>query len=94
MQMKPLTTLIRSGSQAVDLWSLTGHAPTIEQGVGALLTAPREKLLAEMESLDRVARLPGSAWAAADPGSDARLRLAEALLAAGSGPGDAQADAG
>ena len=56
-------------------------APTIEQGVGVLLTAPREKLLAEMESLDRVVRLPGSAWAAADTGSDARLRLAEAAHA-------------
>jgi DNA-binding transcriptional ArsR family regulator len=80
-QTKPLATLFPAGALGVDLWSLTGHAPTIEQGVGALLAAPREKLLSEMESLDQMARLPASAWAMADPGSDARLELAEAVQA-------------
>jgi DNA-binding transcriptional ArsR family regulator len=88
VQMKPLTALIRSGSQAVDLWSLTGHAPTIEQGVGALLTAPREKLLAEMESLDRFARLPGSAWAGLAGGGAVAALLGQTRAAVLAGTAD------
>lgn len=81
-RVRPFAALIPAGSRGVDLGSLTGDPPTIEQGTGALLAAPRELLLAEMADLDLSARLPASAWAAAEAGSDGRLRLAEAVDAA------------
>jgi len=79
-QMKPLAALIPPGSKGVDLPVLTGTAPTIEQGVRALLAVPREHLLAEMEYTDRRYKLPAAAWAAAD--TDGRLQLAAAARAA------------
>src|ERR1700734_1776397 len=51
-QMKTLTAMIPAGSKGVDLCALTGEAPTIGDGVQALLTVPREDLLAEMEFTD------------------------------------------
>jgi DNA-binding transcriptional ArsR family regulator len=79
-QMTPLAALIPPGSKGVDLPVLIGPAPTIEQGVQALLTMPREHLLTEMEFTDRRHKLPAAAWAVAD--TDGRLKLAEATRAA------------
>jgi DNA-binding transcriptional ArsR family regulator len=79
-QMKTLVAMLPAGFTGVDLCSLTGEAPTIGHGVQALLTVPREHLLAEMEFTDRQHRLPATAWAMADPG--ARESLADATQAA------------
>jgi len=81
-QMSPLTALIPVGSKGVDLPMLTGTAPTLEQGVQALLTAPREHILAEMEFTDREYKLPATVWDLAEAGGQARLRLAAAVVAA------------
>jgi len=78
--MKPLTALIPPGTHGVDLFTLTGEAATIEQGVQALLGVPREHLLVEMEYADRRSRLPAAAWALAETGH--RPDLAEATQAA------------
>src|SRR5205807_6469154 len=79
-RMRPLTALIPPGCQGVDLCTLTGEAPTIEQGVRALLDVPREHLLVEMGYTDRRHRLPPLAWAMAEAGG--RPELAEATQAA------------
>jgi DNA-binding transcriptional ArsR family regulator len=79
-QMRALMALIPAGSMGVDLCTLTGAAPTIEQGVQALLAVPREHLLVEMEYTDRFRRLPAAAWAMAETG--ARDQLADATRAA------------
>ena len=81
-QMTALTALIPPGSKGVDLPMLTGIAPTIEQGVRALLAVPREHLLVEMEFTDRMHKLPAAVWAAAEIGGQARLQLAAAAVAA------------
>jgi hypothetical protein len=81
-QMTALTALSPPGSPGVDLPMLTGTAPTMEQGVQALLAVPREHLLMEMSYVDRMHKLPASAWAAAETGGQARLRLAAATVAA------------
>ena len=47
--MKPLAAMFPPGPIGMDFWTLTGYAPTIEQGIGKLLTIPRDHLLAEME---------------------------------------------
>jgi DNA-binding transcriptional ArsR family regulator len=80
-EMMPLISLIPRGSQGVDLWTLTGEAPTIERGIHALLAVSRERLLPEIEAVDRCHRLPASVWRAADQGSDGRQRLATAAYA-------------
>jgi DNA-binding transcriptional ArsR family regulator len=79
-QMAALMALLPAGSAGVDLCTLTGEAPTIEQGVQALLTVPREHLLVEMEYADRDHRLPAAAWAMAEP--SAREQLADSARAA------------
>jgi hypothetical protein len=81
-QMTALTALIPPGTKGVDLPMLTGTAPTLEQGVQALLAVPREQLLVEMEFIDRRCRLPAAAWAVAETNGDGRLRLAAATTAA------------
>jgi DNA-binding transcriptional ArsR family regulator len=81
-QMSALTALLPAGNPGVDLAMLTGPAPTMEQGVQALLAVPREQLLMEMEFTDRAQKLPAAAWAAAETGGQARLRLAAAAVAA------------
>ena len=80
-QMTALTDLIPPGTAGVDLSTLTGEAPTLEQGVQALLAVPREQLLVEMEFTDRAHQLPAEAWAVVESGQ-ARLQLAEAAVAA------------
>jgi len=103
-QMAAFTAMIPPGSKGVDLSMLTGPAATLEQGIQALLTVPREHLLTEMEFVDREAKLPAAGWAAAEPGqarlqraaaavASARLRARSALRpAAGSGPHSASGD--
>jgi len=81
-QMKPLMALVPPGTLGVDLCTLAGEAPTIEQGVAALLTVPPEHLLEELEYFDRFHRLPPSAWATAEADSDARHQLADGVQAA------------
>ena len=73
-QMTALSALIPPGSKGVDLPMLTGTAPTMEQGVQALLAVPREHLLVEMEFIDREHKLPAAVWAIAETGGQARLR--------------------
>jgi hypothetical protein len=81
-QMKALTWLIPPGTTGVDLCTLTGEAPTIEQGVQALLAVPGENLLKEMEITDRWHGLPAAAWAAVEADGEARRELAAATQAA------------
>ena len=81
-QMTPLTALIPPGTKGVDLAMLTGTAPTLEQGVQALLAMPREHLLVEMQFTDREYKLPAAVWAIAETGGPARLQLAAAAVAA------------
>jgi DNA-binding transcriptional ArsR family regulator len=81
-QMTALTALIPPGSSGVDLPMLTGAAPTLEQGVQALLAVPREHFLVEMEFTDRQHKLPAAVWAVAETGGQARLQLAAAAVAA------------
>jgi hypothetical protein len=79
--MAALTALFPAGSPGVDLPMLTGAAPTMKQGVQALLAVPREHLLLEMEYTDRMHKLPAAAWAVAETGGQARLQLAAAAVA-------------
>jgi Helix-turn-helix domain len=79
-RMRPLTALVPPDCDGVDLYTLTGEAPTIEAGLAALLEIPREHLLVEMEWVDRRNRLPASSWAMAQNGS--LEELAEAVEAA------------
>jgi hypothetical protein len=81
-QMTALTNLIPPGSMRVDLPMVTGPAPTIEQGVQALLAMPRKHLLVEMEAADRAGKLPAAAWAIAETNGEGRLQLAAAAVAA------------
>jgi predicted transcriptional regulator len=81
-QMAAFTAMVPPGSKGVDLSMLTGTAATLEQGVQALLAVPREQLLVEMEFTDRDHELPAAVWAAAETGSQARLQLAAAAMAA------------
>jgi DNA-binding transcriptional ArsR family regulator len=80
--MRPLAAVMPSGTRGPDLFTLTGEAATIEQGIKALLAAPREAMLAELEAFDQFSRLPRAAWAAAETDSAARQDLADAVLAA------------
>ena len=65
-RMTPLTALIPPDCRGVDLPTLVGETATIEQGLQALLTVPREHLLVEMEYIDRRNRLSPLAWAMAE----------------------------
>jgi hypothetical protein len=80
--MRPLAAVMPAGTRGPDFYPLTGAAPTIEQGIKALLALPREAMLAEFESFDEVRRLPREAWAAVDAESAGRHDLADAVLAA------------
>jgi hypothetical protein len=79
-RMRALTNLIPPGSTGVDLCTLTGEAPTLGQGLAALLAMPREHVLVEMGITDRWHALPTAAWAMAEP--EAREQLADAAEAA------------
>jgi DNA-binding transcriptional ArsR family regulator len=79
-RMTPLTALVPPDCRGVDLPTLTGETATIEQGLQALLTVPREHLLVEMEYIDRRSRLSPLAWAMAEAGG--RPELAQATQVA------------
>jgi predicted transcriptional regulator len=81
-QMTALTALLPPGTMGVDLPMLIGTAPTLEQGIQALLAVPREHLLVEMEFIDRMRKFPAAVWAVAETGGQARLQLAAAAVAA------------
>src|SRR4029079_2330182 len=75
-RMTPLTALIPPDCRGVDLPTLVGETATIEQGLQALLTVPREHLLVEMEYIDRRTRLSPLAWAMAEAGGRPELAMA------------------
>ena len=81
-QMTAVTNLIPPDGMGVDLCTLTGMAPTIEQGVQALMAMKREHVLVEIEYVARDHKLPEAAWAVADADGPARQELAAAMLAA------------
>jgi len=80
-EMRPLAAMAPAGTLGVDLWTLTGPARTIEEGVEAILAIPREQMRAEVEFTAMGHKLPSSVWAASDAGSPARLALARAAQA-------------
>lgn len=82
VEMKPLSALLPQGTWGVDLWTLTGEAPTIAAGIDALLTAPRDRVAAEMEFFSKFARLPPSAWSVVNENGSGRVELANAAYAA------------
>jgi DNA-binding transcriptional ArsR family regulator len=79
--MGELEALVPPGDLGVDLFSHAAESVTIEKGIEGLLALPHELMLAEMGDLARRRKVPASAWAAAEAGSEARLRLAEAIRA-------------
>ncbi|HEY1919661.1 MAG TPA: helix-turn-helix domain-containing protein [Streptosporangiaceae bacterium] len=81
-ELKPLTALMPKPGAALDLLTLTGEHATIEEALDALLEVPRDRFLDELAALDRMAPLSPSAWQVAEPGSEARQRLAQAIEAA------------
>ncbi len=81
-QMAALTSLMPPDTRGVDLCTLTGVAPTIEQGLQALMAMKREHVLVEIEYVARDHELPKAAWAVADADGPARRELAAATLAA------------
>lgn len=80
-EMKPLAALIPPGSRGVDLYTLTGPAATIDQGVEALLAVAGAKVRAELEFFGRACGLPGWAWDLADWRGEPRRQLAGSVRA-------------
>lgn len=80
-EMRPLAALAPIGTMGVDLWTLTGEAPTIEAGVEALLAMRPEQVRSEIEFFTDRRSLPSSVWALADKNGDGRRELADAALA-------------
>jgi DNA-binding transcriptional ArsR family regulator len=80
-EMTPLAAMVPVGSRGPDFYTLTGEAPTIEQGIMALLAVPSEDMIAEFEAFARYRRLPKRAWAVATDEA-ARRDLADAIRAA------------
>lgn len=81
-QLRPLTMLMPNCRDWVDLLTLTGERASFDEGTEALLTLPRDRVLAELHDCDRRSRLPSAAWAIADPRGEARRQLADAVAAA------------
>jgi DNA-binding transcriptional ArsR family regulator len=80
-RMRPLAALAPAGTMGVDLWSLTGEAPTIEAGIEALLAMRPEHVRTELEFVASDNRLPGWAWTLAESNGRGRRELADAALA-------------
>ena len=80
-QMAALTALLPLGYPGVDLPMLIGEAATVELGIQALMTVPSQDVLAEIEFIDRMTRLPAAAWDIAEAGGPGRAQLAEAARA-------------
>jgi DNA-binding transcriptional ArsR family regulator len=81
-EMTPLTNLMPPDGTGVDLCTLIGTAPTIEQGIAALMAMKRDHVLVEIEYAAKDHKLPEAAWAIAEPDGPARQELAVATLAA------------
>ncbi|MEV4947004.1 helix-turn-helix domain-containing protein [Streptomyces sp. NPDC053755] len=77
----PLAALVPPGGGGVDMASLAGHSPCIEEAADTFLSAPRELLRVELAAVD--VRPADRAWARllADGDRDARLQVAAALRA-------------
>lgn len=80
-EMKPLAALSPRGWFGVDLWTLTGEAPTIERGLQALVTMPPAHVEAELVFYASDCRLPKSVWDLAATGDHGRRALALAAHA-------------
>lgn len=80
-RMRPLAALAPAGTMGVDLWTLTGEAPTIEAGIEALLAMRPEHVRSELEFFAGDSDLPGWAWTLADRDGRSRRELADAALA-------------
>jgi DNA-binding transcriptional ArsR family regulator len=78
-ELKPLAAVVPAGTRGLDLYTLVGEVPTIRQATDILLGLPSADLLAELEYLDRVQRLPRPAWALAEVNGAARAELARAI---------------
>jgi hypothetical protein len=81
-QMTALANLMPVGSKGVDLCTLTGPAPTFEQGLQALMAMPPDHYLVEVEYVAMHHKLPQAAWAVAEADGPARYELARAARAA------------
>jgi hypothetical protein len=79
-QFGPLLALLPKGSLGTDLWTLTGEAATIEEGLDRLLALPPAHLRGELDLLSRRHHVPQLAWQAV--GRAGRLALAGAAQAA------------
>jgi DNA-binding transcriptional ArsR family regulator len=77
--IKPLAMLMPPGTRGLDVHTLVGEVATIGQGIGILLDLAPGDLLAELEFLDRLGRLPRQAWDVAEAGGRARLEFAAAI---------------
>lgn len=80
-EMRPLAAMAPAGTLGVDLWTLTGSARTIEEGMEAIMAIPPDHLRAELEFIAMGHKLPESVWAASDAAGPARLALARAAQA-------------
>jgi DNA-binding transcriptional ArsR family regulator len=81
-ELKPLTLLMPHAGHMVDLVTLTGEQATMEESLEALLEVPQDRFLGELADTDSHYSLATDAWHVAEPGSDARQRLAQATQAA------------
>jgi len=82
-RIKPLVPLLPPGGRGVDLFTVVGHASTIDQGIGTLMTVPDEVLGEEVDYFDRNwQRLPTKAWASVDARGPGRIALVDASVAA------------
>jgi DNA-binding transcriptional ArsR family regulator len=80
-RMRPLAALGPQGTLGVDLWTLTGEAPTIEAGIEALLAMPPDQVRAELEIFTGHTVMPRWAWELTERDGTARRVLADSALA-------------
>lgn len=76
--MKPLTDLAPQRTFGLDLWSLTGEASTIEQGLEALQAMRPNAIRIELTGFTQTKVLPSSSWRLAEKDGAARQELASA----------------
>lgn len=78
-EMKPLLAVLPRDSFGVDLWSLTGEAGTIEQGLEAMLSMRPTHVRAELSYASMFGHLSAASWRIADV--EGRRALARAAHA-------------
>jgi DNA-binding transcriptional ArsR family regulator len=82
-RIRPLTPLLPRGGRGVDLFTVAGHASTIDQGITTLMNVHDDVLGAEIDHFDRNwQRLPPTAWASVDARGPGRMALVDASVAA------------